>query len=1089
MSDDDAEIVGYDKMIINRPAIHVNPHDKGGIAFFFRSQLKQGVSKLSVNESGIVWVKLDKSFFGLESDYYLCGVYIPHERSTYYRREDIDFFEIIECDIGTYSELGKVCVFGDFNSRTSNCNDYIVNDNIIEFITDSQFSDDLPHYPERANEDKVINSFGKRLLQLCIASGMCIVNGRLHSDQNIGRYTCCTPQGCSAIDYVLLRLADFECVHEFKVCDYLEFSDHAPIYIALNSNCTLSSSVSDTVTKRVLDWDTDHADAYRQQLSARINVITSVVDSVTVNNVDCVVEKLSTLLYDVGFELFGKTVRSSSTGKATKPVKNKWFNSECNDEKRVFVNARNAYTRIKSDVNRVRFVQARSSYNRVKRRAKYVYRMKQGKELSSLAKKNPRSFWKTIKQNSPNKSEKSSIPVGDFFEHFKNLFASPNGDGDGDDRVDVDYDGTDVVELDLPIDECEIVNAIQSLKREKSAGVDDLVCEMFLDATDVIKQPLCTLFNFVFDQGVYPTAWANGIVVPVPKKGNAESASDYRGIAITSNLGKIFSIILNTRLTKWAENNDILCDNQFGFRKNRSTVDCIFILQSIISHTLANKEKLYCAFVDFRKAFDRVDRHMLWFKLYMSGVSTKMINIIKSMYSTVQLCVRSNGLLSNYFESCQGVKQGEPMSPLLFLLFVNDIVENFQVDEDFCVKMSNILLFIILFADDTVLFAKTPGQLQSFLDQLDVYCNRWNIEVNTDKTKIVVFQRGNSVVNNSFYYRDVCLVIVKEFVYLGLLLQNNGRFGRTQRRLAHQGRKAMYSLFSVFQNVSLKPREKCSMFDSMVASVLGYASEVWGYAKADDVEVVHNTFCKRVLCVKKSSHTSAVLGELGRVPLALVRTERMLKYWCNLLKKRNTITSCVYSQLRLDADNTLEYSGLNWAFHVKNILQSLGCYDVWLQQDTHPVSFGLLKTRLHDQHLQNWNITISSSPKLESLFMFKTEFRFEKYLQAVVCNSHRVALTKLRISSHNLHIETGRYTGVDRHLRVCAKCNMSVIENEYHFLLVCPYYSDLRSTHLPRYYCHWPNLYKFVNLLNTTNVKLLINLAKFVYFSFQRRNA
>jgi hypothetical protein len=87
-------------------------------------------------------------------------------------------------------------------------------------------------------------------------------------------------------------------------------------------------------------------------------------------------------------------------------------------------------------------------------------------------------------------------------------------------------------------------------------------------------------------------------------------------------------------------------------------------------------------------------------------------------------------------------------------------------------------------------------------------------------------------------------------------------------------------------------------------------------------------------------------------------------------------------------------------------------------------------------------------------------------------------LTQLRVSSHNLFIETGRYNNVARNMRLCTKCNMSVIEGEYNFLLVCPFYSDLRNKYLTIYYCHWPNLRKFVSMLSTTNKKLLMKLAK-----------
>ena len=109
------------------------------------------------------------------------------------------------------------------------------------------------------------------------------------------------------------------------------------------------------------------------------------------------------------------------------------------------------------------------------------------------------------------------------------------------------------------------------------------------------------------------------------EKGNLSDLNNYRGITLTSIFSKIFSLLLDKRLHKWAEDNELLNDAQFGFRQERSTVDCVFILQSIINKVLQEKHKLYCAFVDFRKAFDQVYRNGIWHKLLVYGASSKMI--------------------------------------------------------------------------------------------------------------------------------------------------------------------------------------------------------------------------------------------------------------------------------------------------------------------------------------------------------------------------------------------------------------------------------------------------------------------------------
>ena len=151
----------------------------------------------------------------------------------------------------------------------------------------------------------------------------------------------------------------------------------------------------------------------------------------------------------------------------------------------------------------------------------------------------------------------------------------------------------------------------------------------------------------MFTNGVYPDKWTTGIIVPVPKKGNLNDVNNYRGITLTSIFSKIFSLLLDSRLRKWAEENNVLSDFQYGFRNDRGTIDCVFILNSIIDKLLfAEKKKLYCAFIDFRKAFDMVYRNGILYKLLNAGVSSTTVNILKAIYNSVKSCVKVNGNLT-----------------------------------------------------------------------------------------------------------------------------------------------------------------------------------------------------------------------------------------------------------------------------------------------------------------------------------------------------------------------------------------------------------------------------------------------------------
>ena len=203
----------------------------GGICLFIKHTTADGIEVVEKNESGFIWVKMNRQYFGLSSDLFACFCYIPPKESIYYRNVDIDFYDFLENGIRQYADLGKVAVFGDLNARTGVLNDNVVSceglANYIHCINGSDISDNgaKSKICRRYSLDTKTNSSGLRLIQLCNDSDMCIVNGRIGQDKGIGQFTFQGTQGSSLIDYVLLTPDFMENISDFVVYDITSFSD------------------------------------------------------------------------------------------------------------------------------------------------------------------------------------------------------------------------------------------------------------------------------------------------------------------------------------------------------------------------------------------------------------------------------------------------------------------------------------------------------------------------------------------------------------------------------------------------------------------------------------------------------------------------------------------------------------------------------------------------------------------------------------------------------------------------------------------------------------------------------------------------
>ena len=268
----------------------------------------------------------------------------------------------------------------------------------------------------------------------------------------------------------------------------------------------------------------------------------------------------------------------------------------------------------------------------------------------------------------------------------------------------------------------------------------------------------------------------------------------------------------------------------------------------------------------------------------------------------------------------------------VFSLFLNDLEELFVSEGYDGLDIDMFKIFMLLYADDIVIFSKSAEELHESLNLLVDYCNRWKLKINVKKTKIMIFRKGGILPRNlTFYYNGQQLEIVNKFRYLGVVFTVGGSFSEAQNTLVGQAQKAIFQLNKyLYKFTFLSPRHKLDLFDKLILPILNYGGEVWGFTQANVIERVHLQFCKRLLGVKKTTQNDFVYGELGRTTCIIKRYVSIIKYWFKILYSGNTkYIKLVYNMMLVDLESNPTIT--NWASLIRHLLLSMGFNEVWLQ--------------------------------------------------------------------------------------------------------------------------------------------------------------
>ncbi|KAG1670844.1 putative RNA-directed DNA polymerase from transposon BS [Nymphon striatum] len=408
------------------------------------------------------------------------------------------------------------------------------------------------------------------------------------------------------------------------------------------------------------------------------------------------------------------------------------------------------------------FCIARIAYQKGIRNAKSIFIKKQSEDLIIKAKEHGiKALFRHVKRKTPS----SSASIQAMYQHCKNLFTSEEPLTPEITKIPSCENENHPLLFTISLQEVE---AALKQARSRACSISGYLSPHSLKLLlPGIAPILHILFNHFLVNSTFPSCWLETIFFFLHKKGDRNEPSNYRTIAIENPFLKVFMLWLTSRLSSFCESENILPDMQFGFRHNRSCISATSMLHHVVHSRLSNKKRTYAAFIDFSRAFDSIDRSLLFTKLQILGIPFLVCKLLHHIFFNLKYRIRQDSLLSASFQCDKGTPQGDPLSPLLFSLFLADLPDYLDFD-GLSFPNSSVKIHLLMYADDIVLLAEDANQLQTALDCLFKYCQQFKLQINVEKSKFFVFHKGR-LPKCSVSINGHDLERVPTFVYLGIV--------------------------------------------------------------------------------------------------------------------------------------------------------------------------------------------------------------------------------------------------------------------------------------------------------------------------------
>ena len=456
-------------------------------------------------------------------------------------------------------------------------------------------------------------------------------------------------------------------------------------------------------------------------------------------------------------------------------------------------------------------------------------------------------------------------------------------------------------EDDPPPSQEEVTSALKRLKNHKSPGVDGITNEQLRYGSFGLVGPLVDLFGGVWKEEKVPEEWLKGVISVIPKKGDSSVCSNNRGITLRSTTSKLFQIVMLNRMSTGLES--AFRENQCGFRRNRSCVDQIYSLRTIIHQCIEQNLPLCINFIDFKSAFDCINRQFIWAAFRHYGLPEKYIRVIRAFFDGTMSAVRHNGELSNWFNVLSGTGQGDIQGPPVFNIVINwaaQLAESHKTvsrglalhgyesnrEEDWILDLD--------YADDMAVLDGTVEGLQESTDLLAHYAGYAGLKINAKKTKVMVFSKG--VGQRPFAEAETADISVEgslaeqvnNFTYLGSVMSSDGTIDKELETRVGKAYSAFSSLCRIWYNRNIRTSTKIRIYRAAVLTVLLYGCEAWTTTQPQDrrVEAFHQRCLRKILRIQwyKRVTNREVLERAGIEPITAFIGNGRLRWFGHVVR-------------------------------------------------------------------------------------------------------------------------------------------------------------------------------------------------------------